>query len=323
MVTGRCENSPAGRSMPRFWNLSRKIGRSPVELEPPVDRAVGRERVDLELEDVLHRDHVRLHPLDLHDRRHAPRAVLEALDVDDHVERGGHLLADRPHGQVVAGHQDHRLDAGQGVAGAVRVDGRQRPVVARVHRLEHVERLGAAALADDDPVGPHAQGVADEVADRDRALALDVRRARLEPEHVALVELELGRVLDRHDPLVVRDRGREPVEERRLPRAGAARDQDVELRLDAAPQEVDRVLGQRAEVDHVLRGRGACFANFRIVRSGPESESGAITALTREPSRRRASTIGEDSSMRRPTWATIRLMIRRRCESSLNRTVVS
>ena len=65
------------------------------------------------------------------------------------------------------------------------------------------------------------------------------------------------------------------------------------------------------------------FANFRIVRSGPESESGAMIALTRDPSGRRASTIGDDSSIRRPIWATMRLMMRRRCESSLKRTVVS
>ena len=38
----------------------------------------------------------------------------------------------------------------------------------------------AAALADDDPVGAHAQGVAHQLADRDRALALDVGRARLQ-----------------------------------------------------------------------------------------------------------------------------------------------
>ena len=139
-----------------------------------------------------------------------------------------------PQRQVVAGHQHHRLDPVQRVARRVRVDRRERAVVARVHRLQHVERLGAANLADDDAVGPHAQGVADEVADRDFALALDVRRARLEPEHVPLVELQLGGVLDRDDPLVVRDRGRERVQQRRLARARAARDQDVQLRLDAA-----------------------------------------------------------------------------------------
>ena len=92
------------------------------------------------------------------------------------------------------------------VARRVRVDGRHRALVARVHRLEHVERLGAADLADDDPVGPHAQRVAHELADRDLALALDVLRPRLEPEHVLLVELELGRVLDRDDPVGLGDR---------------------------------------------------------------------------------------------------------------------
>ena len=66
-----------------------------------------------------------------------------------------------------------------------------------------------------------------------------------------------------------------------------------------------------------------CLLNLRIVTSGPESDSGGMIALTRLPSGRRASTIGDDSSMRRPTWATILLMIRRRCDSSLNRTVVS
>jgi len=42
-----------------------------------------------------------------------------------------------------------------------------------------------------------------------------------------------------------------------------------------------------------------------MVRTGPFSASGGITALTREPSGRRASTIGLDSSTRRPTAVTI------------------
>ena len=111
---------------------------------------------------------------------------------------------------------------------------RERAVVAGVHRLEHVERLGAADLADDDAVGAHAQRVADEVADRDLALALDVRRARLEPEHVPLcswssaassiVTMRSSSGID----------GGQRVEQRRLAGAGAAGDEDVQLRLDAA-----------------------------------------------------------------------------------------
>ena len=120
------------------------------------------------------------------------------------------------------------------------MDRRERAVVARVHGLEHVERLGAAALADDDAVGPHAQAVPDEVADRDLALALDVRRARLQRDHVLLAELELGRVLDRDDALVVRDGRREHVQRRRLTGAGAAGDEDVELAAHAGLEELGR-----------------------------------------------------------------------------------
>ncbi len=36
--------------------------------------------------------------------------------------------------------------------------------------------------------------------------------------------------------------------------------------------------------------------------SGPSTASGGMMALTREPSLRRASTMGVDSSTRRPTW---------------------
>ena len=67
----------------------------------------------------------------------------------------------------------------------------------------------------------------------------------------------------------------------------------------------------------------ALRANFRMVRDGPLSASGGMIALTRLPSDSRASTIGDDSSMRRPTWETMRSMIRRRCASSRKVTSVS
>ena len=53
-------------------------------------------------------------------------------------------------------------------------------------------------------------------------------------------------------------------------------------------------------------------ANLRIVSSEPSSAIGGTTALTRLPSGSRASTIGLDSSTRRPTRATILSMVRRR-----------
>ena len=227
------------------------------------------------------------------------------------------LLADRPQRQVDAGREHERLEPGERVARRVRVDRRQRAVVARVHRLEHVQRLGAADLADDDPVGAHAQGVADELADADLALALDVRRARLERDHVVLLELELGRVLDRDDALVVRDEGGQRVQQRRLAGAGAAGDQHVELARDAGGQEL-RGLG--VSVPNAIRSSIVYGSreNFRIVSVGPLSASGGMIAFTRLPSGRRASTIGDASSIRRPTCETILSMMRSRCALSAN-----
>src|SRR3954447_21515616 len=65
----------------------------------------------------------------------------------------------------------------------------------------------------DDPVRTHAEGVADQVADRDRALALDVRWPRLQPDDVLLLQLELDGVLDGDDPLAVRDERGQHVEQ--------------------------------------------------------------------------------------------------------------
>jgi hypothetical protein len=84
--------------------------------------------------------------------------------------------------------------------------------VARVHRLEHVQRFATADLADHDAVGTHAERVSHQVADVDLAAALDVRRARLQRHDVVLAQLELCRVFDRHDALVVRDEPREDVQ---------------------------------------------------------------------------------------------------------------
>ena len=63
--------------------------------------------------------------------------------------------------------------------------------------------------------------------------------------------------------------------------------------------------------------------NFRMVSDEPPTASGGMTALTREPSSRRASTSGDDSSMRRPTLDTMRSITLRRWSSELNRDPVS
>ena len=76
-----------GSSIPRLRNFSRKTGRRPPSgLQAARDRAVQGDRVDLELEDVLQLDDVRLHPEHLGHVHDATRAVLHPVDVDEQVD---------------------------------------------------------------------------------------------------------------------------------------------------------------------------------------------------------------------------------------------
>ena len=229
-----CSNMSIGSRMPIVASCSAHFGRTPVARNRPIDLAFRVHAGALEQEDVLHRDDVLLHAGDLGDRRHLARAVGHARDLHDDVDGRGDLLAHGAVGDVQVRHRDHRVETIQRVARAVGVDRRQAAVVAGVHRLEHVQRFLAADLADDDAVGTHTEGVDHQLPLPDGALAFDVRRPRLEPHRVPLPQRQFRRVLDRDDALALRDEARERVEQRRLARAGAARDDDVQPRRDGA-----------------------------------------------------------------------------------------
>ena len=223
--SGACGRRRGGR--PERLGLEPRERRQPEHLAP-----LGRDRGDL---------------------RDAAAAVGVAVDLHDHVDRGVDLVAQRLERDLQVAHRRQRLEPVHGVVGRVRVDRDERALVAGVERLEHVERLAAADLADDDPVGAHAQRVAHEVADRDLAAALDVGRARLERDDVRLLQPQLGVVLDRDDPLAVRDGGRQGVQQRRLAGAGAAGDDDVELRAHEGAQQVRRVGGRASRCRRAAR----------------------------------------------------------------------
>ena len=75
--------NPEGECDPALLELLQERRPQARGEETAHDRAVARHLVDLELEQLLQRDHVGLHPLHLGDRRDAAGAVLEPLEVDD------------------------------------------------------------------------------------------------------------------------------------------------------------------------------------------------------------------------------------------------
>ena len=113
--------------------------------------------------------------------------------------------------------------------------------MARVQRLQQVERFAAADLADEDAIGPMPKRRAEQVRDGDRRQRrfLSERRLRapgLEPQHVRFVEMNLGGFLDHDDPVAVGNVRRQRIQQRRLAGAGSAGDQDVLLRSRRPPR---------------------------------------------------------------------------------------
>ena len=102
-------------------------------------------------------------------------------------ERFPGQLPDGPFRQVQICHRNHRLQPGQSISWRVGVNRRQRTFVAGVHGLKHVQRLFAAALAHDYPVGPHTQAVHYQVADRYLSSTLYVRWTRFQRDNMHLL----------------------------------------------------------------------------------------------------------------------------------------
>ena len=83
--------------------------------------------------------------------------------------------------------------------------GGQRPVMTGVHGLQHVQTLRSSHLAENDAIGTHTQSILDQFPLRHLAFAFDIRRAGFQTHHMVLAQLQFRRVLDRHDPFVIRN----------------------------------------------------------------------------------------------------------------------
>src|SRR5713226_734764 len=211
-----------------------ELGADAGRAEPARDPSGFGEAGLFEHKNVLHGDQVALHAHAFGDVRDAAGTVAEARHLHEHVDSRADLLAHGTHAHVGVGHTDHDFQTSDGVAWIVGVYGGQRAIVTGVHGLQHIERLFATALTDDDAVGAHTEGVDHKFADANVALAFDVRRAGLHPRHMRLAQAQLCRVFDGDDALVFWNVGRENVEQGGFPGAGTAGNHDVQPRLDAA-----------------------------------------------------------------------------------------
>ena len=128
--------------------------------------------------------------------------------------------------------------------------------MAGIHRLEHVQRLAATHLADHDPVGTHAQGIADKIPDRHGPSAFDIGRSGFEGYNMFLPQLQFGSVFDRHDSLIRRNKRRQYVQRGGFSGAGSPGNYDIQFPFHAGFQQIRHLLRQRIHIDQIVNLEG-------------------------------------------------------------------
>ena len=230
------------------------VGADTGGLEATHDAAIADTGL-LEREDLLGQDGVVFDPVDLGDADDLARTVAESCGVDDDVHGRGDLLADRAHRQLVAGHQDHRLEAPQHVLagcwrGRSRASPRGRsswPGSCPAPRRHDTRRPRCGPAACGAQLRSRSRMVISPVPSRFAGRASSVTTWRW-------LQLQLRSVLDGDDALLVGDERGQHVERRRLAGTGAAGEEDVEPRLDTGLEEVEHLGRGGAEVDQVVDG---------------------------------------------------------------------
>jgi len=135
--------------------------------------------------------------------------------------------------------------------------------MAGIHGLQHVECFSGANFAHDDPIRPHAQGIAHQIALGDLAAAFDIGGAGFEPTHMRLLQLQFRRVFDGHHAFAMVDESGKRVQERGLAGAGTARNQDIAPAFNDGLHQLRHLFADAAIFDQFghVNGRGGEFAD--------------------------------------------------------------
>jgi len=190
----------------------------------------------------------------LDDRDDAPATACRTTGLHDDVDTVRDISAKRARFRAHLRQPDQDLQPVHRFARIVGVNRCHRPVMARAHRLEHVDRFLAADFAQNNSVGPHSQAVAHEVAGRDLGPGIvGATRPCLQTNDVALLKADLRGILDRHDALFDSDIAAERIEQRRLSRTRAAANQDVQARIDRRGEIGKHFAGHHFDADQFLR----------------------------------------------------------------------
>ena len=141
----------------------------------------------------------------------------------------------------------------QGIPCGLCMDGGERSAMPGVHRLQQVIAALIADLAHDDAVGTMAQSGGQELARSDGNLARN-RLNSLPANGIGMRHLQLCRLLDDDETLLLGNMVKQRLHQGRLPRAGSTADNAVLAFVDEADYFVANGLGQAASGDQLIGG---------------------------------------------------------------------
>src|SRR5262249_50840136 len=132
-------------------------------------------------------------------------------------------------------------------------------VVACVHGLKKIERLGTANLADNDALWTHTQAVFDKLAHGNFAASFKVWRPSFETHHMRLLELQFGGVLAGDDALIGIYKAGQTVQQRRLAGPGTAGHDGIYATAADDFEDFGTFLGNRSKSDQLFEGKLVLF----------------------------------------------------------------
>ena len=185
------------------------------------------------------------------------------------MHRGRDLVTHRTLRNIEVRHRDHIFDASHGITWRIGVDGSERPFMARVHGLQHVEGLFATHLANHDAVGTHTQTIDDQLPLPHCALAFDVRRACFQAYDVLLLKLQFGGVFNGNDAIGVGNVSRQNIQQRCFAGARSSGHQNVKPAFDHGRKQFQHRLGESHVLDHLARGN-------RLASKTPDGQAGPV-----------------------------------------------
>src|SRR5579885_917511 len=284
----------------------------PVRIQPAL----------LEYKQILKRYDLAFHSRHFRDVGHAPRPVAETGRLHQHMHSARNLLPDGNQLHVRVRQRHHHLQTRDSVARRVGVHRRERAVMTRIHGLQHVQRLFAATSPTTMRSG------------RIRRLLISSSRWRTAPCPSKLG----GRVSRRatcgcfncssaaSSIVTMRSLGEMKYDSALSSVVLPAPVPPAIMMIDPATTAASSssiIPGVMARRCTRSAGNSLSVLKRRIDTTGPSTASGGMIALTRDPSMSRASTMGVDSSIRRPTCETILSMMRSRCAESRKVTLVN